>query len=99
MLRRPPTSTLMDTSFPYTSRVLSDQGDAPDKRVRGDPAGRGVQRRGADQAEHEARAIAADGEVAVGGVELVEDAAVAVQQQRAQAVELDLLGMVLARQH
>jgi hypothetical protein len=58
-----------------------------------------VERGGAQQAKAHAPAVAPHGQCAIRPVELVEDALVAIQQAPSQAEELDLLGMVLARQH
>ena len=64
-----------------------------------DPRIGAVQRRGRDQAEHEAPGVAADRELAILAVELVEDVAIALEEQRPEPEQLHFLGVVLAREH
>ena len=63
----------------------------------GDPGVGAVERRGADEAEGEAPGVAPHGERAILRVQAAEDVAVALEQPRPEAEELDLLGVVLAR--
>ena len=73
--------------------------DAPHDRGKGDPRIGCVEGQGADQAKGEAPAVAAQGEIAIGRIEFVEDVAVAAEQHRSEAEQLDLLGAVFAGQH
>ena len=75
------------------------QRDEPAHGGDGDPGIGAVKRTGADEAETEAPRIATDGQFAVLLVEAPEDVAIALEQALTQAEQLDLLGVVLARQH
>ena len=64
-----------------------------------DPGIGAVQRRRRHEPEQESPGVAPDREVAVLAVEPAEDVAVALQEHRTDAEELDLLGVVFAREH
>ena len=74
-------------------------GDAAAHGRDGDPGVRGIQRRGGEQAQGEAPAVAADRERAILVIKAREDVAVAREEARAEAVEAHFLGVILARQH
>ena len=82
----------------HVHRHLAERDARGDRRER-DPGVGAIERRGRDEAEQEAPAVAADGEVAVLAVELAEYVAVAREEERPDAEQLDLLGVVFARQH
>ncbi len=71
------------------------EADRPLDRGDGDPGVGAVEGGGADQAEDEPPGVAAQGQAFVLGEDPGEDVAVALQQLGAEAVELDLLGVVL----
>ena len=75
------------------------QRDAAGDGRDGDPCIGSVQSHGADQPQHEAPAIAAYGQGSVRFIQSMEDVPVAVQQQRAESEQFNLLHVVLTRQH
>ena len=75
------------------------EGDQAPNRADSNPRIRSVQGHGSNQAEPETPGITANGERPIFLVETPEDVAIAVQQAGAEAVELDLLRIVLATDH
>ena len=73
--------------------------DQPAHRGDGDPGVGAVQRRRTDESEHEAPGVAPHRQLAVLAVQPPEDVAIALEQAWPEAEELDLLGVVLAREH
>ena len=79
-------------------RHLAERDACSDRRER-DPGVSAIERRSRDQAEQEAPCVAADGEVTVLPVEPVEYCAITIEEERSKAEQLDLLGVILPREH
>ena len=82
----------------HVHRHLAER-DLSAHRAHRDPRVRGVEGARAHEPEHESPAVAPDRERAILAEHLAEDRAVALEQQRTELEELDLLGVVLAREH